>query len=107
MTESEGWIKVKLKHRLWAYADLEVVTRTGMTIYFIKRYIAERYGRVDEIEVFVGDPNVEYSKVRDDTAKLGELLQTFGAPNKDQAQAYLIHYDIVPFNSTEPLLLAL
>lgn len=78
-----------------------------MTVYFVKRFIAERYGRVDEIEVFVGDPNCEYSKVSNDAVKLGTLLQTFGATQKEDAHDYLIHYDIVPYNSTEPLLLAL
>lgn len=109
---TEGWIVVKvsptqLKHRLWMYSDLEVTTRTGMTAYFLKRFIGERYGRVEEIELFVGDPNCEYSKIVDDRVKLGTLLQTFGAKVKSEALVYEMHYDIVPYNATEPLLLAL
>lgn len=109
---SEGWIVVKvpptqLKHRLWGYSDLEVTTRTGMSAYFLKRFIEERYGRVEEIELFVGDPYCEYSKIRDDRVKLGTLLQTVGAKVKSEALVVEVHYDTVPHNSTEPLLLAL
>lgn len=38
---------------------------------------------------------------------LFEIFKTFGEPTKKQAKEYMLYYDFHPFNSTEPILLAL
>ena len=38
---------------------------------------------------------------------LFEIFKTYGEKSKKEAKEYLLYYDFHPFNSTEPILLAL
>ena len=38
---------------------------------------------------------------------LFEIFRTLGEPTRKQAKEYILYYDFHPFNSTEPILLAL
>ncbi len=38
---------------------------------------------------------------------LYEIFKTYGSDDKDEAPMYSLYYDFKPFNSTEPVLLAL
>lgn len=46
-------------------------------------------------------------RYRDNKTQMMEIFKTYGEPSKKQAKDHVLYYDFMPFNSTEPILLAL
>lgn len=46
-------------------------------------------------------------RFNDPKTSLWEIFKTLGEPTKKQAREHMLYYDFHPFNSTEPILLAL
>ena len=103
----EGWILLELRHLLWSYANLEFLLKTDVTVDKLIRKIQQALGRVERVLIFVGDYNQPHNQITNFNQTLGNLLQTFGSPNKDVPDKYFIHYDFLPFNPKDPVLLAI
>ena len=73
--------------------------------------------RVDKVQIFqtkpprgysqMEDPNPKILEFTDQSLTLFEIFKTYGSEDKDEAPNFVLYYDFKPFNSTEPVLLAL
>lgn len=59
------------------------------------------------MSLFQGDHTLPFNRIRNMSQKIGDLLQTFGSPNKENPEKYMLYYDFQPFNGRDPVLLAL
>ena len=70
--------------------------------------IVDRHGRINDIELFDKDPGLEdHKKLDDHSITLSDVLDTYGEKVKKEAKRYTLFYDFKPYNSEEPILLAL
>jgi len=49
----------------------------------------------------------KFNEFSDQSITLFEIFKTYGADNREEAPKYTLFYDFKPYNSTEPVLLAL
>lgn len=104
---TEGWILLELKHLLWNHANIEFLLKTDVTVDRLIRQIQSTLGRVERVQLYMTDPPQAHSEILNYEQSLGNLLQTFGSIEKDQPDKYTIHYDFLPFNPKDPVLLAI
>lgn len=48
-----------------------------------------------------------FARFGDQSMTLFEIFKTYGAEEKEEAPVHTLYYDFKPYNSTEPVLLAL
>ena len=53
------------------------------------------------------DPSPKIVEYSDQSLTLFEIFKTYGHEDKEEAPNFTLYYDFKPFNSTEPVLLAL
>lgn len=103
----EGWMELELKYVLWSHASFKLLLKTDMSVSYVTQQIFERYGRVQEVILYVGDVPGEQFRLKNGRQKIGDLFQTTGSKKRDKPEKHSLLYDIVPYNATEPVLLAL
>lgn len=103
----EGWMLLELKHVLWAHANFSLLLKTDMSVSYVTQQIFERYGRVQEVVLYVGEVPGEQFRLKDGRQKLGQLFQTTGSKKREKPEKHALLYDFQPYNPTEPVLLAL
>lgn len=103
----EGWVLLELRHCLWNFANLQLVFRTNDAVDRVVRKVQNECGRVEEVLLYVGEYAQEHNRIKDTGITIGDLLQTFGNPDKSSPEKYLMYYDFTPFSPKEPVLLSL
>jgi len=103
----EGWMLLELRHVLWSYANFSLLLKTDMSVSYVTQQIFERYGRVQEVVLYVGEVPGEQFRLKNSRQKIGDLFQTTGSKKREKPEKHSLLYDFLPFNPTEPVLLAL
>ncbi len=120
---SFGWVEIKMVLCDPPVPDMEFSyinekMRTNQRIRDVVAKIAGFHGRVDQIQLFDRKPVknedptkppkldgvTEYS---DPSMSLFEIFKTYGEEDKNECPKFTLYYDFKPYNSTEPVLLAL
>ena len=78
-----------------------------MTVDKLVRKIQLELGRVERVFLYAGESSQPHNHITNYDQTLGNLLQTFGSPNKENPDRYSIYYDFNPFNPKDPVLLAI
>ena len=103
------WVVMEFEMVGWAFSKFTQLMKSDNQIFQLQELISENHGRVENISLYPDNPKVNegVKKLDNDYDTIQTIFGIWGDKDSDKAPKIKLYYNFDPYNSTEPVLLAL